>query len=619
MNLSEIESDGQVKEEIIELSVPESREIQGDLLVGESCLGAEWRMHPLNVSQVQAMMQQHDLPEIVARILVARGIGLEETFYFLHPTVRHFIPDPFSLVDMNRASERLAMAVQRKESIWILGDYDVDGATSSSLLARFLRSVGHHDAHIYIPDRIQDGYGPSPKLMQHFHAKGASLVVTVDCGTLAFEAMEEAKKLGLDALIIDHHLGADRLPPAYAVVNPNRWDDRSGCGHLAAVGVVFLLAVATKAVLRRLGFFGEDEGPNLLRFLDLVALGTVCDVVPLRGINRAFVTQGLKVIAQRRTPGLVALSEVAGIREPIGVYHLGYIMGPRVNAGGRVGQSSLGARLLLTDQPEEALDLAHELQRWNIERQNIEARVQEEALIQAEKQWKEGHDFLMVVGEDWHPGVVGVVASRLKERFHRPVAVGTRDRHGLIKMSSRSVTGLDLGACVVRASQAGILVEGGGHAMAAGFTITDDQIHVFQAYMEEHYRLKKERLHRKIQRVDGMISFESVTPEFVQLIEQLGPFGSENAEPLFMLPDVQVIDVKPIGLHGLRLMLAPAGTIGSRMVLYAAIFHVRGHATETLLMDPKRRQSVDVLVKLRLQRGHRRQGVDCMIEDIHIN
>ncbi|KGM31605.1 single-stranded-DNA-specific exonuclease RecJ, partial [Inquilinus limosus] len=416
--------------------------------VERSAKGARWIGRAADDRLALALSQRHALPEIVARVLAARGVGLDDAPAFLNPTLRALLPDPSVLRDMDRAAARIARAVTAGEGIAVFGDYDVDGATSTALLVRYLRALGI-EPQIHIPDRIAEGYGPNAQALEKLRAGGAGLVVTVDCGTTAFDALEGAA--GLDVVVIDHHTAEPRLPKVAAVVNPNRLDQDPGLGQLAACGVTFLALVALNRALRQAGVFANRTEPDLLALLDLVALGTICDVVPLTGLNRALVGQGLKVMAQRRNTGLAALADVARVTETVDAYHAGYILGPRINAGGRIGRADLGARLLATEDRAEAARIAALLDEHNVDRKTVEAEVMAAAIAQVEA--AEAGPVILVAGEGWHPGVVGIVAGRLRERYGRPSCV-VGFEGGIGKASGRSVPGVDLGAAVIAARQA---------------------------------------------------------------------------------------------------------------------------------------------------------------------
>ena len=529
----------------------------GAMLLGveRSFTGRLWRSRAGDERTALALSQRLRLPEIVGRVLAARGVGLEEAEAFLSPTLRDHLPDPFVLKDMDKAAKRLATAVTTGENIAIFGDYDVDGATSSALLARFLRATGR-EARIYIPDRVKEGYGPNDEAMRKLKAEGISLVVTVDCGITAFLPLETAAEIGLDVVVIDHHEAEPRLPRAAAVVNPNRLDEDRTFGHLAAVGVAFLLAVATNRELRNLGWYKDGQRePDLLQLLDLVALGTVCDVVPLKGINRALVSQGLKVMAGRSNPGLAALADVAGVRERPEAFHAGYVLGPRVNAGGRVGGAALGARLLSTDNQEEAADLARQLNECNKQRQEVEAVVLLSAIEMVESAPDPGLPFLFVAGEDWHPGVVGIVAGRLKERYNRP-ACAVSIENGIGKGSGRSIHGVDLGAAIIAARQAGILTPGGGHAMAAGFSVPAERIDELKAFLRERVEAQLGgEAPVPVLELDGALDAGGATVNLIEVIRRCGPFGAGNEEPRFAIAAVRVAKADIVGMGHVRCFL----------------------------------------------------------------
>ena len=427
------------------------------------------------------------MPELLARVLAGRGVEADDALAYLDPTIRQLMPDPHTLTDMEAAAARLARAVEKDETVAIFGDYDVDGATASALLAHYLRQCGL-DPIVHIPDRIFEGYGPNVDAIRSFAERGVTLLVTVDCGTTSLETLAEAHKLGLDVVVIDHHQADEQLPPAAAIVNPNRADDMSGLGHLAAVGLTFVTLVALSRTLRQRGFWsGSRPEPDLLSALQLVALGTVADVVPLTGLNRAFVAKGLIAMRRREHPGLTALMDVARLTGPPEAWHLGFLLGPRINAGGRIGRADLGARLLLEQDPTECARIAVELDRLNQERRAIEqatlAEAEAEAL--AALGLEEKGAVVVTAQQGWHPGVVGLVAARLKERYGRPAFAIALERGGVGTGSGRSIAGVDLGRAVRQAVHEGLLVKGGGHAMAAGITLKKDALGAFRAFLED--------------------------------------------------------------------------------------------------------------------------------------
>ena len=534
--------------------------------VERSIGGKRWESRLADERLALTLAQRLDLPELIGRVLAARSVDLEGAASFLEPRLRDLLPDPSHLKDMDAAVARLLQALQAGEAIAVFGDYDVDGATSSALLQRFLRAVGA-DLRVYIPDRLAEGYGPNAPALRRLKAEGTAVVVTVDCGIVAFEALQAAADEGLDVIVVDHHAAETRLPPAAAVVNPNRLDDDSPHGQLAAVGVTFLLLVALNRALREAGWYRQPDQsePDLRRLLDLVALGTVCDVVPLTGLNRAFVAQGLKILAERRNAGLAALSDVAGIDERPGTFHCGFVLGPRVNAGGRVGEARLGAALLATDDAAEARGLAERLDAYNAERRAIEAEVLDAALAQLEDMPKagKGAGLVLAAGEGWHPGVIGIVASRLKDRFGLPaLVIALKD--GLGKGSGRSVPGVDLGANVIAARQAGLLINGGGHPMAAGLTVSEAALPELQAFLDERLAKRIATIdYRPAMGFDAVLQPAAASAELLEALARVGPFGVGNAEPRFALPAVRVIRPQVVGENHVRCQLA--GADGSRL------------------------------------------------------
>ena len=521
--------------------------------VERSLGGKSWQLRATDERVALQMAQQLGLPEIIARVLAGRGVDAAAAPQFLEPRLRDQLPDPSHLKDMAKAASRIAEAVIAGETIAIFGDYDVDGATSSALLHRFLTQAGGR-ARVYIPDRIKEGYGPNAPALLRLRAEGAGVIVTVDCGTTAHAPLAEAAQAGIDVVVIDHHAAEPKLPDAFAIVNPNRIDETSPHRQLAAVGVAFLLAVAINRALRDAGGYAHRDEPDLLALLDLVALGTVCDVVPLTGLNRVLVRQGLRVIAQRGKAGLVALADVARLNERCGTYHLGFLLGPRVNAGGRVGAADLGARLLLTDDIHEARALAARLDELNRERQAIEAGVLEAAHAQVAQDGDSPLAF--AAGEGWHPGVIGIVAGRMREAYERPACVVALDRE-IGKGSGRSANGFDLGAAIISARQAGLLVNGGGHTQAAGFTVSRENIPALKGFLAERIAEHSATV-RQAPRIslDGALGLSSASDELISLLEQVGPFGVGNPEPRFAFADVRVARADIVGAKHVRCFLA---------------------------------------------------------------
>lgn len=522
--------------------------------VSRSITGQPWRWRDGSADVSDAAFVPDDL---VSQLLLARGVDRDEIERHRSPTIRGFMPDPSIFRDMDRAAERLADAVQALEPITVFGDYDVDGATSAALLIRLLRQLGC-DPKAYIPDRLMEGYGPSGEALVRIAEGGARLIVTVDCGAQAFEALDMAQAAGVDVIVVDHHKCASSLPAAHALVNPNRLDEADEAashGHLAAVGVCFLLGAALVRTLRGRGFFEDRVEPRLVDLLDIVALGTVADVAQLRGLNRAFVTQGLKVMARRANVGLSALLDVSRLTKAPSCTDLGFALGPRINAGGRVGKSDLGVRLLTTEDPAEALDIAEELERLNLERRAIETMVCEsaEALCKAQ----DNRSVALVSGDGWHPGVIGIVAGRLKEKLGRPAIVIALDRDGLGKGSGRSIAGVDLGAAVLAAKDSGLLIAGGGHAMAAGLTVAKDQIEALADFLDQ--RLCADVARGRDSRallLDALLSPGGVCPELCDALDAGGPYGAGWPAPRIAAGPVRIVKADIVGNDHLRLVVA---------------------------------------------------------------
>ena len=526
--------------------------------VTRSATGRIWRdrLDPRGAARALAIAQRYQVPEMLARIIAGRGIDIDAVDDFLDPTIRKLLPDPLTVTEMEAAAKRIADAASRGEKVAIFGDYDVDGATSAALLTWYLRHCGL-DPLIHIPDRIFEGYGPNVEAVRGLAAKGATLLVTVDCGTTSIEPLAEAKKLGMDVVVIDHHQCGDELPVVDALVNPNRPDDLSGLGHLAAVGLVFVTLVAVNRELRARNFWSaERPEPNLLDTLHHVALGTVADVASLTGLNRAFVAKGLIALRRRDHVGHTALMDVARLSGPPEAWHLGFMLGPRINAGGRIGRADLGVRLLLEGDISEAARIAAELDRLNTERRVIEqmAEAQAEAEALASLGLDDKGAVIVTASEGWHPGVVGLVASRLKEKFSRPAFAIALEPGGIGTGSGRSIPGVDLGKVVREAVNEGILLKGGGHAMAAGITLKKERLAEFRAFVETALAATvADARHANELFIDGAVTARAVTTDFVNTLNRAGPFGAGNPEPLIALPSHQLVYADEVGQAHLRL------------------------------------------------------------------
>jgi len=525
--------------------------------VQKSVNGLAW-VHRLGLREENtalAMAQAHGVPDIVARVLAGRGVSQEDALRFLDPTVRDLLPNPRSFTDMDAAAGRIADAIARQEKVAIFGDYDVDGAASSALLKRFLAHYGI-DAEIYIPDRIFEGYGPNPDAMRELVARGARLIVTVDCGTNSALAIDAANEAGAQVVVLDHHQVGGPLPNAVAVVNPNREDDISGQGHLCAAGVVFVTLVRTVAMLRERG--SRTSPPDLLSFLDLVALATVCDVVPLIGVNRAFVVKGLIAMRRLGNAGLTALARVSRIGEPLNTFHLGFLLGPRINAGGRIGDAALGSRLLATDDPTDARTISETLDRLNSERQAMEQVMLAEAKNEADAELAAGNGpaVLVTASDRWHAGIVGLIAARLKEHAKRPAFAINFNPNGIGTGSGRSIPGFDLGRMVREAVERGLLVKGGGHAMAAGITVEREKLGALRAFFEEWAADDVIRLRdAAVLEIDAALSADGANFDLLDRLESAGPYGSGHPQPVLAMPRHTIADARVVGENHLRVDL----------------------------------------------------------------
>jgi len=584
--------------------------------VENSATGRAWRdrLDERGAARALAIAQRHELPELLARILAGRIVEADAVDAFLDPTIKGSMPDPNGLTAMPEAATRIADAAMRGESIAIFGDYDVDGATSAAVLARFLRQAGVEPI-IHIPDRLFEGYGPNVEAVRALAARGATLLVTVDCGTTSIEPLGEAKALGMDVVVIDHHQADEALPPALAIVNPNRRDDLSGLGYLAAVGLVFMTVVAVNRELRARGFWTEARPePDLLAYLDDVALGTVADVVPLIGLNRAFVAKGLLALRRREQPGLVSLMDVARLSGPPEAWHLGFLLGPRINAGGRIGRADLGVRLLLEADPIEAAKIAAELDRLNRERQAIE----QETLTQAEAEAmaalgiEEKGAVVITAAEGWHPGVVGLVAARLKEKFGRPAFAIALEPGGIGTGSGRSIAGVDIGRAVRRAVAEGLLVKGGGHAMAAGVTLRKGALAQLRAFLESALSADVTAA-RRISglMIDGAVSAAGANLDLVGMIERAGPFGSGNPEPVIALPAHTVTYAEEVGQSHMRVRFKAA----DGAAVNAIAFRAAGQKLGSALLDSRGR-SVHAAGSFAIDRYQGEERVQFRLTDI---
>ncbi len=525
--------------------------------VNQSLGGNLWHVAEVDERAAELIAQKYNLPYLVARILALRQININDVPLFMSPKIQSLMPNPFVLKDMAKAAERIASAVIKKQKIAIIGDYDVDGATSTSVLRSFLSEVGETPM-VHIPER-DEGYGPSMQAVDDFKAQGAELLITVDCGTTAFEVLEYATAQGMDVIVLDHHEAEAKLPQIYAVVNPKRLDDENQYPYLrymAAVGVVFMTVVAVNRELREKKYYNaEKPESDLMKWLDLVALGTVCDVVPLQGLNRAYVRQGLKIMAARKNIGLTALLDKSGLNEAPSAFHLGYVLGPRINACGRVGEAQLGYKLLCAQNQFEADSLAEKLNEFNVQRKDIEAYVML-AAIEILESTPQKYPIAFVYGKDWHQGVIGIVAGKLKERYNVPSFVMSIENDE-VKGSARSIPQIDLGALVMAAKEKGIITKGGGHTMAAGFSLNEDKLEEFRDFVGEYVvnRIGDEAI-TPIVEIDAVLDAKGATVELADCLSQLEPFGAGNAEPVLMLKNVHINKASLVGVGHVRCFLS---------------------------------------------------------------
>ena len=557
---------------------------------------------------VTHLTQRYQLPEVVARLLAQRKISVDMADTFLKPTLKDLMPDPFHLKDMDIAVKRTLLAIENNETIAIFGDYDVDGATASATLKRFFDDL-NQPANIYIPDRLAEGYGLNQQALAYLKSEGHSLVITVDCGTTSFEALEWAKENELDVIILDHHKSEETLPPATALVNPNRMDETSEHTYLCAAGLAFLFVAAVRQKLKEAN--PTATLPDIRAYLDMVALGTVCDMVPLQGLNRAYVNQGLKILQKQANVGLKALMDVSNIQEKPSPYHLGFLLGPRINAGGRIGQADLGARLLSTRDPHTAQTIAAELNELNQERKAMEAQMIEDALQQVESKNMQKDPVICVSSPDWHMGIVGIVAGRLKEKYHRPCFAIAIDDQGIGKGSGRSISGIDLGGLAHAARHAGIIINGGGHAMAAGITVEADKLEDFKEFLKEHIPADEGDTSLDIH---GAVTVSGASVELIETIEQLSPFGPANPTPNFVLTNVRVSYASVVGSNHVKCTLESE----DKKRLNAIAFQAHEEPVGQWIMDNTKTTPCHVAGTLKLNHWQGRTTAQLIIKDVMV-
>lgn len=583
--------------------------------MSKSVNGKVWQQVSLDENYVAKLTRDFGISDIIARIISNRVKNIDDVANFITPKIRNSLPNPFHLKDMDEGIKRTIQAIYNSEKICIFADYDVDGATSAALLSNVFRELGI-TVDIYVPDRMLEGYGPLPGSINKIKNNGADLVITVDCGTAAHEALNEAKKIGLDVIVIDHHVSIEVPTQAVAVINPNRIDETSDCTYLAAVGVTFLFVTALITKLREDNYFQTRTSPNILNHLGLVALGTVCDVMPITKLNRVFVAQGLKMIQKNYNVGIKALFDIAMIDEPPSSYHLGYIIGPRINAGGRIGKSDLGAALLATSDHFEASKLANILNDYNKQRQFIESLIFEEALKIAEAQQDE--KLLFIAGQGWHVGVIGIVAGKLKEKFSKAVAVITIN-DGIAKASCRSVKNINFGIKIIEAKNLELLVSGGGHAMAAGFTAYENRLPELKEYLTQSFKqdFMKASSHDDDE-FDAELTTSSITPQLIQELKQLEPYGVGNPAPIFKFSDLFVLKADIVGEKHIRCILAPQrDSYGSKPLAAIAFDGVNNSFREALLS--KRAHSISAIGSLKTNVWQGTEKIQLQIKDIIVN
>ena len=578
-----------------------------------SVLGKNWLLKNYNEETVNFLKNNLHLSETISKLIAIRKIKISDVNLFLKPKIKNLIPDPFILKDMNKAVSRTTESIKKEDKIGIFGDYDVDGATSSALLGNFFKSIGL-DVEIYIPDRKTEGYGPSKKGFEKLITNGSKLIFTVDCGTLSFEAINHSQKRNVDVLVLDHHQSELKLPDAYSIVNPNRFDDNSNLKYLCAAGVCFMFLVALNKKLRDLNWFKENNisEPNLLDYLDLVSLGTVCDVVPLIGLNRAFVKQGLEIFKKRSNLGIKTLKNICGIETNINTYHLGYIIGPRINAGGRVGKCSHGANLLISKNSKEIFKIASELELFNKERKILENNMLNK--IEKNIQINPNEPTIVLSGHNWHGGIIGIIASRLKEKYNKPTVIISVE-NGLGRASARSILGFDIGAIIIKAYQKKIVKKGGGHKMAGGFTLGENKISQFKDFINlEFLKIKKTITKSNNLFYDSKISPSAVNENFYSEINLLSPFGSGNPEPRFVIESLEIIKSSIVGEKHIKTIFnAPDGS-----VVKCVTFNAIKTELETYLLR-KDRKKINILGKLSLNEWKGQRKVEFIIDDISVN
>ena len=578
-----------------------------------SISGKNWIFKQYNQQEIAYFKDYFSLDEITSKLLSIRKIKKEDISSFLNPAIKNFLPNPNTLIDMEKATLRTIRSIDKKEKIGIFGDYDVDGATSTALLGKYFDEL-NIPFEIYIPDRVKEGYGPTIKSFRELINKGVKIIFTVDCGTLSFEAIDYAKQNNIDVIVLDHHQSEINLPQAFSVINPNRLDDKSNLQYLCAAGVTFMFLVSMNRELRMKNWFKKEElnEPGLINYLDLVSLGTVCDVVPLIGLNRAIVKQGLKILKEKKNLGLKTLLDICKIESNPSIYHLGFMLGPRINAGGRVGKCSHGANLLLNKDPKNAFKLASELDQFNKERQIIEKELLQKLLNQTKYFSKD--PVLVLSGTNWHEGVIGIVAARLKDKFNKPVIIISVDGQ-IGKASARSIIGFDIGSAIIAATQEKILLKGGGHKMAGGFSINIKNIVKFKEFIFRKFKnINEDITKKKPLYLDSALSPTAVNLDFYKKISSLAPFGSGNPEPKFIIKDLKTVNGKIVGEKHIKSVLI--GKDGSSIKTIA--FNAVENDLSAYLLK-KNNKTFNIAGKLSLNEWKGQSNVEFIIDDISVN
>ena len=578
-----------------------------------SVLGKNWISKRYNEDQVNFLKENFDLSEIVSKLIAIRNINIEEVKLFLNPKIKNFLPNPFILKDMEKAANRTVKAIKNNEKIGIFGDYDVDGATSTAILGNYFDQIDRK-TEIYIPDRKSEGYGPNKRGFEKLISNGSKLIFTVDCGTSSFDTIDFSQSKNTDVLVLDHHQSDLKLPNAFSIVNPNRFDDKSNLNYLCAAGVCFMFLVALNKKLREIGWFKKNniDEPNLMNYLDLVSLGTVCDVVPLIGLNRAIVRQGLEVLKNKLNLGLKTLKNVCGIESNITTYHLGYVIGPRINAGGRVGKCSHGANLLLSKDSKETFKISTELESFNEERKLIESNMLKK--INNTISINSDDPVIVLSGHNWHEGIIGIIASKLKEKYSKPTVIISVEK-GLGRASARSVLGFDIGTVIISAVQNKILKKGGGHKMAGGFTIDENKIEEFKDFLKKKFLKIEKNLNKKnILLFDAKISPSALNETFFSEVNSLSPFGSGNPEPKFVVENLELLKSSVVADKHIRYLLSAPDGSAVRGIAFNAI----KTNLETYLLS-KNRKKFNILGKLSLNEWKGQKKVEFIIDDISVN